>query len=123
MSIMMARWKCATAPATAFRRWKVSRRRAVAEAQPSAELIVDPGFGARCATRDTGAPGPGRYHWTVTVCEETGPATEGGTGELAEARSRAEGGARTGAPLPSSSVALSDPTLRMLARVVPAIER
>jgi hypothetical protein len=23
------RWKCATAPATAFRRWNVSRRRAV----------------------------------------------------------------------------------------------
>jgi hypothetical protein len=34
MSIIMARWKWATAPATAFRRWNVSRRRAVAEAQP-----------------------------------------------------------------------------------------
>jgi hypothetical protein len=29
------------------------------------------------------------------VFEETGPAAEGGTGELAEARSRAEGGARS----------------------------
>jgi len=34
MSIIMARWKCATAPATASRRWNVSRRRTVAEAQP-----------------------------------------------------------------------------------------
>ena len=57
---------------------------------PSAELMVDPGCGARCAIRDTGAPGEGRYHWTVTVFEETGPAAEGYTGELAEARSRAE---------------------------------
>jgi len=57
--------------------------------------MVDPGCGARCAIRDTGAAAPARYHWTVTVFEETGPAAEGGTGELAEARSRAEGGARS----------------------------
>ena len=54
MSIIIARWKWATAPATASRRWNVSRRRAVAKAQPSAELMVDPGRGARCAIRDTG---------------------------------------------------------------------
>jgi hypothetical protein len=34
MSIIMARWKWAPAPATAFRRWNVSRHRAVAEARP-----------------------------------------------------------------------------------------
>jgi hypothetical protein len=48
--------------------------------------MVDPGRG-----RGTlGAPGEGRYHWTVTVFDETGVAAEGYTGELAEARSRAE---------------------------------
>src|ERR1700751_3100955 len=31
---IMARWKWATAPATASRRWNVSGRRAMAEAQP-----------------------------------------------------------------------------------------
>jgi hypothetical protein len=58
---------------------------------PSAELMVDPGCGARCAIRDTGAPGEGRYHWTVTVFGETDPVATGRTGELAGARSRAEG--------------------------------
>jgi hypothetical protein len=38
---------------------------------PSAELVVDPGRGARCAVRDTGAPGPGRYHWTVEAARLT----------------------------------------------------
>jgi hypothetical protein len=33
-SIIVARWKCATAPATASRRGNVSRRRALAKAQP-----------------------------------------------------------------------------------------
>jgi hypothetical protein len=52
MSIIMARWKCATAPATAFRRWNVSRRRAVAEAQPQcrAWLIVGAPRGVRSGT-------------------------------------------------------------------------
>jgi hypothetical protein len=59
--------------------------------------MVDPGCGARCAIRDTGAPGERRYHWTVTVFDETGAAAEGYTGELAEARSHAEGGAPGGA--------------------------
>jgi hypothetical protein len=31
--------------------------------------MFDPGCGARCAIRDTGARGEGRYHWTVTVFE------------------------------------------------------
>jgi hypothetical protein len=34
---------------------------------PSAELMIDAGYGTRCAIRDIGAPGEGRYHWTVTV--------------------------------------------------------
>jgi hypothetical protein len=58
---------------------------------PSAELMVEPGCGASCAIRDTGAAGPARYHWTVTVFDETGAVAEGYTGELAEARSHAEG--------------------------------
>ena len=45
---------------------------------PSAELMVDPGCGARCAIRDTGAPGERRYHWTVTVFDETDPVAAGG---------------------------------------------
>ena len=57
---------------------------------PSAELMVDPERGARCAIRDTGAPGEGRYHWTVTVFGETDPVA-GRTGELGKARSQAEG--------------------------------
>jgi hypothetical protein len=39
--------------------------------------MVDPGRGARCAIRDTGAPGGGRYHWTVTVFGETDPVAAG----------------------------------------------
>jgi hypothetical protein len=51
---------------------------------PSAELMVDPGRGARCATRDTGAPGTGHSHWTVTVLGEPDPMVSGGrTGDLA----------------------------------------
>jgi hypothetical protein len=56
---------------------------------PSAELFVDPESGARCAIRDTGAPGVARYYWTVTVFGEHQVAA-GRTGELAEARSQAE---------------------------------
>ena len=43
----------------------------------SAELMVGPDCGARCAIRDTGAPGEGRYHWTVTVFGETDPVAAG----------------------------------------------
>jgi len=55
----------------------------------SAELFVDPTSGARCAVRDTGAPGATRYLWTVTVFGEHQVA-EGRTEELTEARSLAE---------------------------------
>ena len=57
---------------------------------PSAELMVDPERGLRCAIRDTGATGSGRYHWTVTVFGDTDPVAAGRAAELGEARSRAE---------------------------------
>ena len=48
----------------------------------SAELMVDPGRGARWAIRDNGAPGAGHSHWTVTVFGETEPVAVGRTAEL-----------------------------------------
>ena len=62
-------------------------------ASPSAELMVDPESGARCAIRDTRAAGAERYHWTVTVIGKPGPVAAGRTGDAAEARSQAEAGA------------------------------
>jgi hypothetical protein len=56
---------------------------------PSAELMIDPESGARCAIRDSRAHGPERYLWTLTVFGYHQLA-EGRTGQLAEARSRAE---------------------------------
>jgi hypothetical protein len=56
---------------------------------PSAELFVDPQSGARCAIRDTGAPGAERYSWTMMVFGDHQMAA-GRTGELAAARSQAE---------------------------------
>jgi hypothetical protein len=57
MSIIMARWKWAPAPATAFGRWNVSRRRAVAEAQPQCRAwsILGAARGVRSGT--LGRPG------------------------------------------------------------------
>ena len=55
----------------------------------SAALFVDPTSGARCAVRDTGAPGATRNLWTVTVFGEHQVA-EGRTRQLTEARSLAE---------------------------------
>jgi hypothetical protein len=56
---------------------------------PSAELLVDPESGARCAIRDTGAPGVERYYWTVMAFGDHQVAA-GRTGELVVARSQAE---------------------------------
>jgi len=56
---------------------------------PSAELLVEPDSGARCAVRDIGSPGSGRYLWTVQVFGDR-QLTEGRSGELVEARSQAE---------------------------------
>jgi hypothetical protein len=56
---------------------------------PSAELMVDPESGARCAIRDSRRSGAERYLWTLTVFGYH-QLTAGRTGDLAEARSRAE---------------------------------
>lgn len=56
---------------------------------PSAELLVDPNSGARCAIRDSGRSGGERYIWTVTVFGYHQVAA-GRTEELAAARSQAE---------------------------------
>jgi hypothetical protein len=51
---------------------------------PSAELMVIPERSARCAVRDTGAPGADRFLWTVAVLEQLNPVAEGqGRGALA----------------------------------------
>ena len=57
---------------------------------PTAELMVDPERGVRCAIRDTGADGPDRYHWTVTMLGEDLPLSAGRVMELVNARSAAE---------------------------------
>jgi hypothetical protein len=53
--------------------------------------MVELGSARGVRSRDTGAPGEGRYHWTVTVFGEPDPVATGRTGEPAGARSRAEG--------------------------------
>ena len=63
----------------------------MAALSPSAELMVDPQSGARCAIRDTGAPEAECYFWRVTVFGYHQLAA-GRTPELAEARSQAEAG-------------------------------
>jgi hypothetical protein len=57
---------------------------------PSAELMVSPERSARCAIRDTRAPGTDRFRWTVAVLGELEPVAEGRTKNRAEARSLAE---------------------------------
>src|SRR3984893_16271611 len=52
----------------------------------SAELLVDPESGARCAVRDTGALGAERYFWTVSAFGDHQVAA-GGTREDAKERS------------------------------------
>jgi hypothetical protein len=56
---------------------------------PSAELLVDPDTGARCAIRDSRAPSAERYLWTVSVFGYHQWAA-GRSGERGEARSQAE---------------------------------
>jgi len=56
----------------------------------SAELMVDPQSGARCAIRDTRQEGRERYHWTVTVVGVPEPVAAGRAGDGATARARAE---------------------------------
>src|ERR1700730_19449052 len=55
----------------------------------SAELLVDPESGARCAVRDTGALGAERYFWTVSAFGDHQVAA-GRSAEVTEARTEAE---------------------------------
>ena len=57
---------------------------------PSAELMVSPERSARCAVRDTRAPGEDRFRWTVAVLGQVEPVAEGRAQNRAEARSLAE---------------------------------
>jgi hypothetical protein len=57
---------------------------------PSAELMVSPERSARCAVRDTRAPGADRFRWTVAVLGQLDPVAEGRTKDRAEARLLAE---------------------------------
>ena len=57
---------------------------------PSAELMISPDCRARCAVRDTRAPGADRFRWTVTVLGQLDPVAEGRAKDRAEARSLAE---------------------------------
>jgi hypothetical protein len=57
---------------------------------PSAQVLVDPDYGARGVIRDTQACGMRRFHWYVIPPGHYHPIAEGRTGELARARSVAE---------------------------------
>jgi hypothetical protein len=85
MSIIIARWKWATG-----RLLRPDARRSHVAGQwrklsPSAELMVDPGRGARCAIRTLGH-WRGRYHWTVGLFDRPDPMVSERTGEIGEAR-------------------------------------
>jgi hypothetical protein len=54
---------------------------------PSAELLIDPDCGARCAVRDTGAAGRDRYLWSVTTRQDLNPVAVGRAAEAAAAPS------------------------------------
>jgi hypothetical protein len=56
----------------------------------SVYLMISPEYHTRCAIRDTGAGGPNRFHWVITVLGQVQPVAEGRTGEFARARSLAE---------------------------------
>jgi hypothetical protein len=57
---------------------------------PSAELMVSPERSARCAVRDTRAPGVDRFRWSVAVMGQLNPVAEGRAESRAEARALAE---------------------------------
>jgi hypothetical protein len=57
---------------------------------PSADLLVSPERTARCAVRDTRAPGADRFRWTVAVLGQLDPVAEGRAESRAEARLHAE---------------------------------
>jgi len=47
----------------------VDLRRGSTTRAAGAQLMVDPECCARCALRDTRAPGTDRYHWSVTLAD------------------------------------------------------
>jgi hypothetical protein len=57
---------------------------------PSAELMVSPERSVRCAVRDTRAPGPDRFCWTVAILGQLDPVAKGRAKSRAEARLLAE---------------------------------
>jgi hypothetical protein len=57
---------------------------------PSAELMVSPERSARCAVRDTRAPGADRFRWTVAVLGQLDLVAEGRAKSRADARVLAE---------------------------------
>jgi len=52
--------------------------------------MVSPERSARCAVRDTRAPGADRFRWTVAVLGQLDPVAEGRAESRAEARLHAE---------------------------------
>ena len=62
----------------------------MADPKPERELLVSPERSARCAVRDTRAPGADRVRWTVAVLGQLDPVAEGRTENRAEARLLAE---------------------------------
>jgi hypothetical protein len=57
---------------------------------PSAELMVSPERSVRCAVRDTRAPGPDRFCWTVAILGQLEPVAKGRAKSRGEARLLAE---------------------------------
>ena len=62
---------------------------------PSAGLMVSPERSARCAVRDTRAPGADRFRWAVAVLGQLDPVAEGQAKSRLEARSLAEAAVST----------------------------
>jgi hypothetical protein len=57
---------------------------------PSAELLIDPECQARGIIRDTGAPGPNRFHWSVLAPDQSYTIVAGHTGKITRGRWLAE---------------------------------
>jgi hypothetical protein len=69
-------------PAIATPQWR--------KLSPSAHLMSNPVYDARCSVRDTGTPGIDRFLWNVTVQGHPFLVAAGRAGELMEARALAE---------------------------------
>ena len=76
---------------------------------PSAELMISPECSARCAVRDTRAPGADRFRWTVAVLGQLDPVAEGRTETRARgAFARRGGGSSLFRGLPSGGGSVRD---------------